>query len=130
MQFFSAKDMVCTLNVTSRDYCRKNAPIISKVTQDLQNAISKMAGDCFLLDISVEFEDNIRRLRTEGTLDEYFRANPSHESCIKKLMRACFRSMEVIHFYTCSENEVKTYCLRQDTTLIEASALVDVNIAR
>lgn len=83
--------------------------------------------------VSLQLEESIREIfRVEGPagVQEYFAANPTHNSAVPMIIAEAHRALGLIHFYTTNEREVKCWCLRQGKTILESSAVVDVNITR
>ena len=122
--------------MTSRDYLRQST-LPSPTITSIQTAIELQSGeslrDIEVIPVSLKFEEEIRRIRYEeglNALGEYFQANPTHRSCVEMILTLTHRMLGLIHFYTASEKEVKCWCLRQGKTILESSAVVDVNITR
>lgn len=78
-------------------------------------------------------------------------ANATHKSCVHSLMKACYRTVGIIHFYTLSsvqaddepdgvmiagqqqEEEpyrLKCWTLKMGGSVVDAAAMVDIHIAR
>jgi len=84
-----------------------------------------------------------------GELEEYWAANATHKSCVNSLMKACYRAVGILHFYTLttlSEDEydgkmdsngqkidpyrLKCWTLKVGSSVVDAAAMVDIHIAR
>jgi len=84
-----------------------------------------------------------------GELEEYLAANATHKSCVQSLMKACYRTVGIVHFYTLttlSEEEyegkmdsngqvmnpykLKCWTLKVGASVVDAAAMVDIHIAR
>lgn len=135
-QFISTKKVLHLVNMTSRDYLRQST-LPSPTITSIQTAIELQSGeslrDVEVIPVSLIFEEEIRRIRYEEglqALGEYFQANPTHRSCVELILTLTHRMLGLIHFYTASEKEVKSWCLKQGKTILESSAVVDVNITR
>eukprot|EP01032_Pedospumella_encystans_P009083 gene9083-10725_t len=135
-KFISTKKVLYLVNMASRDYLRQ-VSLPSPTVTSIQQAVEIMAGEALrdteIIPISLAFEENLRNIRTNEGMDaihEYFAANPTHTSAKDTIVNLVHRNLGLIHFYTASEKEVKCWCVKQGKTIMECSAVVDVNIAR
>ena len=131
--------------MSSRDYLRKEGAQI-EVIQSIQQAVELMGGgeplattggaggrESEVFAVSLEFEQNLNRIEKEEgneALCQYFAANPTHISAVQLILDETHRALQLIHFYTASEREVKCWCLKQGKTILESSSIVDINVTR
>ena len=102
--------MIYLLNVSARDYLRKNStPIIENVI----NSISSSDNNTSIRVISMEFEELYYKYYVNNELDLYLNANPSHTSCINNVIRDVYKKLNIICFYTVFNDTLKCFCLRQ-----------------
>lgn len=131
--------MIYVVNMSTRDYLRclireETHPTV----QAVQQAVELSSGgegqrESEVFPISLLFEENMRQIElTEGVdaLIQYHLANPTHLSAVDTILVEIHRALNLIHFYTATEQSVKCWCLRQGKTVLESSAVVDVNITR
>jgi ribosome-binding ATPase YchF (GTP1/OBG family) len=122
--------------MTSRDYLRQRgqpSPAVISIQQAIELQSGESLRDTEVFPVSLSFEEEIRRIRSEEGTDavqEYFIANPTHISAVETILTLTHRNLGLIHFYTASEREIKCWCLKQGKTILESSAMVDVNITR
>lgn len=127
--FLSTKEMVYVLNVSPRDHVRG----YSKWLETVREAIDGQLGGGSLLHLSCRFEEDLAVEVTAGTMASYAAANPSHKTALPDLLYACSRALDLITFYTFSDDgtrELKAWACRQGTTIKNAAALIDFFLYR
>lgn len=127
--FLSTKEMVYVLNISPRDHVRG----YSKWLEPVRSAIDEQFGGGSLLHLSCRFEEELAAEVAAGTMASYAAANPSHKSALPDLLYACSRALDLITFYTVSEDdarELKAWACRQGTTIKDAAGLIDFFLYR
>lgn len=80
--------------------------------------------------VSLALEQNIESMSVSERV-EYIGANPTHISADSAIVLKCFDLLNLIRFYTINQDkEVKCWLLRRGSNLIDAAALVELNISR
>ena len=129
--FFSTKEMVYVLNVSARDFLRGH----SKWSSVLREALDKDMGGGQMMPMSCAFEWSMRVHARNGTLRQYFDANPHHEVANKErgvpsLLYACTRALDLVTFYTLNDDTkvFKAWFCRQGTNIKDAAYLIDYQL--
>jgi ribosome-binding ATPase YchF (GTP1/OBG family) len=127
--FFTSKEMIYLLNVSTRDHLRGNSKWAEPLRAELDNG--KLGGGQLLF-LSCLFEWSLRVLGKNGTLSGYFEANPLHEEASHNrgapaLLYACARTLDLVTFYTFNEEskDFKVWYCRQGTNIKDAANLID-----
>eukprot|EP01036_Dinobryon_divergens_P026346 gene26346-34980_t len=165
----SAKAVVYLLNASSRDYLRllstdnkdhdgddddgsgeekkNHHPKDHNIAASRHRVSSnkKLEAVSLILPISCSFESHLVTLDKTGQLSDYYALNQTHKSCITALMRAVYRAVGVIQFYTVTlpdnnnllsnegsgcKSSVKCWNIQLGGTILEAAAIIDTNISR
>jgi obg-like ATPase 1 len=130
IQLITAKEVIYLVNESSRDYLRKRTTVAQHAVKDFvcRSDLGDVTAE--VLPISLEFEEQYYHIERFEDIDEYAQANPTHVPVIPKIIKTCYRTLGLHHFYMASENEVKCFGISHGTTIKDASALIDVEIYR
>ena len=79
---------------------------------------------------SAAFEERLQSLREKGQLEDYLDAHPTHHSAKDAILSATFAELDLITVYTCSDDEVRAYAIRDGTTVMDFANIVHELIAR
>ena len=121
------KEVIYLANLTSRDFLRHRPPqLVDRLVEYLHRI---QDGSC-LLTISLPFEEKLFELDRSGELSEYHELHPHHRSALPNLIQECYRTLNVVHYYTCSNEEVRCWCMRLGKNIQDAASLKDINISR
>ena len=138
----TTKPVVYLLNVSDRDYLRGRSAFL----EPLKAHVTEHIGAGEVVQMSFTLEKTLLECRRAGTLKRYLSANPSHASKVPYMLFSTRRALKLITFYVANPPEntpnqidfipvpndqfVQPYYCRENTTSIDAAALLDTNLSR
>ncbi len=81
------------------------------------------------LEVDAEWEMEIHELPKEDWKD-YLAEMHIEEPCDRHFVRAVYKMLDVVTFFTCNENELRAWPLKRYSTAVEAAASVHTDMAR
>ena len=136
------KPVVYLLNISERDFLRGR----STYEDTLRAHIREHLGAGEVIPMSFVFEMKLLKEKRAGTLAKYLKANPTHTSKVPHALFTTRRALKLITFYVADPPEntpnqinfvpvpndqyVQPYYCRENTTSIDAAALIDTNLSR
>jgi len=136
--------MIYLYNTTAIDINR-HLTIFPITYTAIQTMLNKRNDYAKLYMISCELETRLLAADQVNALSAYLAINATHCSSIPAILQSIYQTLSVIHFYVITQNdaqetsvmqdsvdraEIKVYLLRQGKSVVEACALVDINMAR
>ncbi|CAM9743735.1 unnamed protein product, partial [Choristocarpus tenellus] len=118
-QLLTAKEVVYLVNLSKRDYLRK----ANKWLPKLQARLEEMGG-ASMIPFSVEFEQEWLDLEIGGTLEEYKKANPTHKSCMTRILKTGYSALRLIHYFTCGSDEVRGWTVKDGSLAPQAAGVI------
>lgn len=119
--FMSAKPVVYLVNISKADYISKKNKFLPKIA-----AYVKEHGGGPILPYSVEFEAEV--LANAGSPDkaarDYEAAELGAPTMIHKIVNTGYRTLRLIHYFTCGEDEVKCWTIREGTLAPQAAGVI------
>lgn len=111
--FMTAKPVVYLINISEEEYKKKKNKWLPKIKEWIdKNCPGKM------IPFSASFEMSIR---TDGTLQH-------EESAVSKIINTGYEVLNLIHFFTCGEDEVKCWTITDGQNAKEASGKIHSDI--
>ena len=119
--FMSSKPVVYLVNIGRDEYIKKKNKWLPKIAEYV-----KEHGAGPVLPYSVEFEAEV--LATAGSPEKAERDKAAAElgapSMIHKIVNCGYRTLQLIHYFTCGEDEVKCWTIRQGTLAPKAAGVI------
>ncbi|CAG9316664.1 unnamed protein product [Blepharisma stoltei] len=121
--FLTAKPMVYLVNLSTNDYLRKK----NKWLADINRWVQEHGGGD-IIPYSIEFEQAIHGM------DPIQKSNYLHEhntiSMIPRILRTGYKALQLIHYFTCGEDEVKCWTIRKGTKAPQAAGVIHTDFER
>jgi len=125
--FMSSKPVVYLVNIGRDEYMRKQNKYLPKIT-----AWIKANGGGPMLPFSAEYEAEV--LTTAGSPDKAARDAAATEigapTMIHKIVTTGYRTLQLIHYFTAGEDEVKCWTLRKGTKAPGAAGVIHTDFER
>lgn len=107
--FMTAKPVVYLINISEDEYAKKKNKFLPKIKEWIsQNCPGKM------IPFSAAFEAAIRKDGVESHPD----------SAISKIIKTGYETLNLVHFFTCGEDEVKCWTITNGQTAKEAAGKI------
>lgn len=108
-QFMTAKPVVYLINISEPEYEKRKNKFLPKIKEWItKNCPGKM------IPFSAAFEARIRADGTENHPD----------SAISKIIQTGYETLNLIHFFTCGEDEVKCWTITENQTAKQAAGKI------
>jgi len=118
-QFLTAKTCVYLINMSENDFQRKKSkwlPIIKKWIDEFSSNSEVIIPFCG------SFESELQSL--EGEAREKFYKEKGLQSSIPKIIKTGYSALELVHFFTSGEDEVKCWTIRKYTKAPQAAGSI------
>ncbi len=111
--FMTAKPVVYLINISEEEYKKKKNKWLPKIKEWIdKNCPGKM------IPFSASFEMSIR---SDGTLQH-------EESAVSKIINTGYEALNLVHFFTCGEDEVKCWTITDGQNAKEAAGKIHSDI--
>lgn len=122
-QFFSAKPVVYLVNISEKDYINKKNKWLGKISTWV-NA----HGGGKIIPYSVAYELKLERASPEEK--EKIIKETNTESALGKIITAGYHSLDLIHYFTAGEDEVKCWTIRKGDKAPAAAGVIHTDFER
>lgn len=121
--YLTAKPIIYLVNLSTDDYIRKKNRWLAKIQQWVTEH-----GAGTIIPYSITLEQNLKAMDAE-TREAYLKANATR-SMLPKIVEAGYRCLDLIHFFTCGEDEVKCWTIRRGTKAPQAAGVIHTDFER
>ena len=121
--FFTSKPVVYCINIPDEDYVKKKNHYLSKIVKWINSN-----GGGKIICFSCVFEERLKQMSEEDR-KKYCEENKT-ESNLGKLITAGYNALELIHFFTCGEDEVKCWTVRKGSKAPKAAGIIHSDFER
>ena len=119
--FMSAKPVVYLVNIGKDEYIKKKNKHLPAIAEFI-----KTHGGGPMLPYSADFEASV--LELAGSPDKEPRDKAAEElgapTMIHKIVNCGYRTLQLVHYFTCGEDEVKCWTIRQGTLAPKAAGVI------
>ncbi|CXI20112.1 GTP-binding protein, putative [Plasmodium berghei] len=122
--FLTAKPVVYLVNMSENDFIRQKNKYLAKIYNWVQE---KNKGT--IIPYCAEFEQKILFM-TENEKEEYFKANNIKTSMLNKIIKTGYYEINLIHFFTCGQDEVKCWTIRKGTKAPQAAGVIHTDFEK
>ncbi|KEG01596.1 Obg-like ATPase 1, putative [Plasmodium vinckei vinckei] len=122
--FLTAKPVVYLVNMSEHDFIRQKNKYLAKIYNWVQE---KNKGT--IIPYCAEFEQKILSM-TETEKEEYFKANNIKNSMLNKIIKTGYYEINLIHFFTCGQDEVKCWTIRKGTKAPQAAGVIHTDFEK
>eukprot|EP00922_Rhytidocystis_sp_ex-Travisia-forbesii_P050022 GHVS01074434.1.p1 GENE.GHVS01074434.1~~GHVS01074434.1.p1 ORF type:complete len:377 (-),score=48.80 GHVS01074434.1:47-1042(-) len=124
-QFLTAKQVVYLVNMSEKDYARQKNKWLVKISAWVEENIPGQ-----IIPYSAAFETNLLAKETEEGKQLYMKEIGVNKSMLDKIIRTGFTALNLIYFFTCGEDEVKCWTIRQHTKAPQAAGTIHTDFER
>jgi obg-like ATPase 1 len=121
--FLTAKTVVYMVNLSSQDYLRKK----NKWLQGINNWVQAHGGGS-IIPYSIEFEQAIFGMGPEEK-SNYLKENNAI-SMVNRIIKTGYHALNLIHFFTAGEDEVKCWTVRQGSKAPKAAGVIHTDFEK
>lgn len=121
--FFTAKPGVYLVNLSEKDYISKKNKYLSKIVKWV-----KENGDGKIIPYSAAFE--LRLFEATKEEREKILQETKSESALGKLIVNGYYALDLIHYFTAGEDEVKCWTLRKGSKAPQAAGIIHTDFER
>ncbi|CDU17077.1 GTP-binding protein, putative [Plasmodium yoelii] len=122
--FLTAKPVVYLVNMSENDFIRQKNKYLAKIYNWVQE---KNKGT--IIPYCAEFEQKLLSM-TENEKEEYFKANNIKTSMLNKIIKTGYYEINLIHFFTCGQDEVKCWTVRKGTKAPQAAGVIHTDFEK
>lgn len=122
--FFSSKPVVYLVNISEPDYIKKKNKWLGKI-----QAWINSHGGGKIIPYSVAYELKYSQLQTQEEKDKYVKESGA-ESSLGKIINAGYYALDLIHFFTSGEDEVKCWTIRKGLKAPGAAGVIHTDFER
>eukprot|EP01084_Bolivina_argentea_P140066 246346_1 len=118
-RLFTCKPMIFMINVSEKEWLKGyNTYVYMK---QIKEYVSQTYDDAIVVPFCAAFEKRISAM-SDKEMKEYLIKNET-KSAKKEIIDAVFTSMHLINFFTCSQDEVRSWIVRNGTKALTAAGL-------
>jgi obg-like ATPase 1 len=121
--FFTAKSTVYLVNMSEKDYASKKNKYLAKIKKWIDTH-----GGGTLIPYSAAFEQKIAAMSPEERVK--FTTETGATSALPKIANAGYAALNLIHFFTCGEDEVKCWTIRNGEKAPQAAGVIHTDFER
>eukprot|EP00920_Eleutheroschizon_duboscqi_P019081 GHVT01045234.1.p1 GENE.GHVT01045234.1~~GHVT01045234.1.p1 ORF type:complete len:396 (+),score=83.10 GHVT01045234.1:128-1315(+) len=124
-QFLTAKPMVYLVNLSAKDFIRQKNKFLAGIKQWVT---ANHPGT--IIPYSAEFEMKLADLPTEVERLAYIKEAGAVQSQLSRIINTGYSSLHLLHFFTCGEDEVKCWTVREATKAPAAAGTIHTDFER
>eukprot|EP00921_Rhytidocystis_pertsovi_P018084 GHVQ01028483.1.p1 GENE.GHVQ01028483.1~~GHVQ01028483.1.p1 ORF type:complete len:396 (+),score=59.02 GHVQ01028483.1:54-1241(+) len=124
-QFLTAKNVVYLVNMSEKDYARQKNKWLAKIHAWVTE---NMPGQ--VIPYSAALEVKLHEMETEDERQKYLKELGASKSMLDKIIQTGYSSLQLIHFFTSGEDEVKCWTIRKFTKAPQAAGTIHTDFER
>eukprot|EP01054_Gregarina_sp_Poly1_P010034 Gregarina_sp_Poly_1__10033@NODE_672_length_6835_cov_143_220597_g507_i0_p2_GENE_NODE_672_length_6835_cov_143_220597_g507_i0NODE_672_length_6835_cov_143_220597_g507_i0_p2_ORF_typecomplete_len392_score65_32YchFGTPase_C/PF06071_13/4_6e39MMR_HSR1/PF01926_23/4_8e28MMR_HSR1/PF01926_23/1_9e03FeoB_N/PF02421_18/8_1e08FeoB_N/PF02421_18/33MnmE_helical/PF12631_7/0_047Roc/PF08477_13/0_1Roc/PF08477_13/3_3e03Dynamin_N/PF00350_23/1_6AAA/PF00004_29/0_37TrwB_AAD_bind/PF10412_9/0_39RsgA_GTPase/PF03193_16/0_77RsgA_G len=124
-QFLTAKPVVYLVNLSQTDFIRQKNKWLPKIAKWVQE---KLPGP--VIPFSAEFEQKLAELESDEAKADYIKSVGAHKSMVDKIISTGYSALQLLHYFTSGEDEVRCWTVRQGTKAPQAAGLIHTDMER
>lgn len=125
MALITTKPITYLINLSKRDYMRKNNKWLNKISDWV-----KSHGGGTMIPFSIEFEQELWRLRDTPAEQTALIDDCKTDSALPKMITAGYRGLQLVHFYTAGEKEVRCWTIPRGALAPQAAGAIHSDIEK
>eukprot|EP00386_Alphamonas_edax_P000394 GDKI01001205.1.p1 GENE.GDKI01001205.1~~GDKI01001205.1.p1 ORF type:complete len:393 (-),score=182.49 GDKI01001205.1:194-1372(-) len=123
--FLTAKPVVYLINMSQTDFIRQKNKWLPKIHQWVQENIPGT-----MIPYSAEFENKLSEFATDEEKATYIKDVGAAKSMLDKIINTGYSALKLIHYFTCGEDEVKCWTIREGTKAPQAAGIIHSDFER
>eukprot|EP01056_Protomagalhaensia_sp_Gyna25_P000423 Protomagalhaensia_sp_Gyna_25__422@NODE_119_length_5103_cov_179_393167_g93_i0_p3_GENE_NODE_119_length_5103_cov_179_393167_g93_i0NODE_119_length_5103_cov_179_393167_g93_i0_p3_ORF_typecomplete_len399_score57_48YchFGTPase_C/PF06071_13/4_2e38MMR_HSR1/PF01926_23/6_8e28MMR_HSR1/PF01926_23/3_6e03FeoB_N/PF02421_18/6_2e08FeoB_N/PF02421_18/3_1e03Roc/PF08477_13/0_19Roc/PF08477_13/2_2e03AAA/PF00004_29/0_41MnmE_helical/PF12631_7/0_11ABC_tran/PF00005_27/0_34Dynamin_N/PF00350_23/2_7TrwB_AAD_bind/PF10412_9/0_32_ len=124
-QFLTAKPVVYLVNLSQTDFLRQKNKWLPKIVQWVN---TNLPGP--IIPYSAEFELRLSELETQEEKNEFMKSVGAEKSMLHKIVNTGYSTLDLIHYFTSGEDEVKCWTIRAGTKAPQAAGIIHTDMER
>lgn len=125
LNLFTAKPVVYLVNVSKKGWCGKG----SKWLKPIKKWVKAHDKGAKVIPFSARFEEEYMNLETEEEKKKFLEENET-KTHIPKIIWAGYKALNLIHYFTCGEDEVKCWTIRKGTLAPQAAGVIHTDFEK
>lgn len=123
MQLLSAKPVIYLVNMTPNDYLRKKNKWLPKIKEWIDSRTKEP-----LIPFSAQFEQKIAEMPDDER--EKYLKEVNGATMLPKIIKAGYHALQLVHFFTAGEDEVKCWTIKVNTKAPQAAGKIHTDFER
>lgn len=124
-QFLTTKPMVYLVNMSEKDFIRLKNKFLPGIA-----AWVKENGGGPVIPYSAEFEQKLMDLETDEEREKYIKEVGAKKSMLDKIITTGYEYLDLIHFFTCGEDEVRCWTVQKGSKAPQAAGVIHSDMER
>ncbi|CEM35005.1 unnamed protein product [Vitrella brassicaformis CCMP3155] len=124
-QLLTAKPVVYLVNMSEKDFIRQKNKHLPKIAAWVKDNL-----DGPIIPYSAEFEQKLSELPTDEERQNYIKDVGAKCSQIDKVINTGYSALHLLHYFTCGEDEVKCWTIREGTKAPQAAGIIHTDFER
>ncbi|GAA5806940.1 hypothetical protein MFLAVUS_000289 [Mucor flavus] len=124
LHLLTAKPMVYLVNTSEKDYVSKENKWLPKISEWVEE---NNKGD-LIIPLSVSLESKLADMEKEE--QTHYLNELNVESQLPKVILAGYKALDLIHYYTCGQQEVRAWTVRNRTKAPQAAGVIHTDFMR
>lgn len=120
--FLTAKPVIYLVNMKKKSFFKKGGKALAKVAEWV-----KARSDDKIIPFSVKYE---QELIDAGDGAESIIATTGAKSQLPKIVKAGYSGLNLIHFFTCGEDEVRAWTVKKNTLAPQAAGVIHTDFEK
>eukprot|EP00919_Chromeraceae_sp_WS-2016_P046668 GHVR01110761.1.p1 GENE.GHVR01110761.1~~GHVR01110761.1.p1 ORF type:complete len:215 (+),score=35.37 GHVR01110761.1:163-807(+) len=121
----TAKPVVYLVNLSEKDFIRQKNKHLKAINTWVTE---KCAGS--IIPFSAEFEMKLSDCKDDESRLELIKELGAQKSMLDKIVKSGYSSLHLLHFYTCGEDEVRCWTLREGSKAPQAGGVIHTDFER
>ncbi|CAB11677.1 hypothetical protein POMI540_3871 [Schizosaccharomyces pombe] len=124
LYLLTAKPVIYLVNMSERDFLRQKNKYLPKIKKWIDE---NSPGDT-LIPMSVAFEERLTNFTEEEAIEECKKLNT--KSMLPKIIVTGYNALNLINYFTCGEDEVRSWTIRKGTKAPQAAGVIHTDFEK
>jgi len=124
-QFLTTKPACYLVNLSEKDFIRKKNKFLKPIFEWVQ-----ANGGGPIVPYSAEFEQRLVEMESDAEREAYMKDVGAQSSMLDRIIKTGYEQMELCHFFTCGEDEVRAWTVQQGSKAPQAAGVIHTDMER
>jgi obg-like ATPase 1 len=124
--FLTSKPMVFLVNLSKKNYIKKTSKFLPKIAEYVKN----LGCGEQVIPFSVTFEQELLEAEENNGRDAYLAECEGAISMLPRIIHAGYEALDLIHYFTAGEDEVKCWTIRKGTLAPAAAGVIHTDFQK
>jgi len=124
--FITAKPNVYLVNMSEKDFFRKKNKWLSKI----KTWVDENDPEAVMIPFSADFESRFVEMASDEEREACLKENPGCSSMLDRIIKAGYKALQLIYFFTAGNDEVKAWTIQQNTSAPQAAGRIHTDMER